>query len=69
MEVKSRVRKKITGTAERPRLTIYRSLHHLYAQIVDDTASKTLLSVSTLSVDLRDELKDVKGKKERGKRV
>ena len=67
--VKVRVRKKITGTTERPRLTVYRSLHHLYAQIVDDTTSKTLLSVSTLSKDLRDELKSVKGKKELGKRV
>ena len=69
MEVNSRVRKKITGTTERPRLTVYRSLNHLYAQIVDDSTSKTIISVSTLSKDLRDDLKGVKGKKELAKRV
>ena len=53
---KARIRKKITGTAARPRLTVYKSLKHMYAQLVDDTASKTLVSVGTTSKVLRGEL-------------
>ena len=45
-----RVRKKVTGTPERPRLVVYRSLKHIYAQIVDDTGQRTLMSVSSQSV-------------------
>ncbi|HTY35645.1 MAG TPA: 50S ribosomal protein L18 [Bacteroidota bacterium] len=67
--IKTRIAKKIRGTAERPRLTIYRSLHHLYAQVVDDASSKVLAASSSLSKDLRDELKSVKSKKEVAKRV
>lgn len=44
-----RIRKKIRGTSERPRLSVFRSLRHFYAQIVDDLAGKTLLGVSTRS--------------------
>lgn len=51
-----RIRKKIVGTKERPRLSIRRSINHLYAQIIDDTAAKTLISLSTLSPDLRSKL-------------
>ncbi len=54
---KSRVRRKIFGTAERPRLTVYKSIKHVYAQIVDDTTGKTLVSASTMGRDLREELK------------
>ncbi len=43
-----RVRKKIEGTAERPRLSVYRSLTHIYAQIIDDPAGKTLVASSSL---------------------
>ncbi|WP_457600477.1 50S ribosomal protein L18 [Hydrogenivirga sp.] len=43
-----RIRKKVFGTPERPRLAVYRSLHHFYAQLIDDTAGKTLVSASTL---------------------
>lgn len=43
-----RVRKKIFGTAERPRLNVYRSGNHIYAQIIDDVAGHTLVSASTL---------------------
>lgn len=46
------IRKKIKGTTERPRLAVYRSLTNIYAQIIDDTQGKTLLSLSTLSKDL-----------------
>jgi len=53
------IRKKVNGTPDRPRLTIYRSLSNIYAQVIDDTAGKTLAAASTLSP----ELKDAKGKK------
>ena len=45
-----RVRKKVVGTPERPRLVVYRSLKHIYAQLVDDTARRTLMTVSDQSV-------------------
>lgn len=45
-----RVRKRVEGTAERPRLVIHRTLKHIYAQIVDDIANRTLLTVSDLTV-------------------
>jgi large subunit ribosomal protein L18 len=43
-----RVRKAVTGSPERPRLNVYRSTNHIYAQIIDDTAGKTLVSASSL---------------------
>lgn len=43
----ARVRGKISGTAERPRLNVYRSLNHIYAQVIDDISGKTLASAST----------------------
>src|SRR5690625_356132 len=49
----SRVRKKITGTPQRPRLVVTRSSRHMVAQIVDDSVGKTLVSASTLEADLR----------------
>jgi large subunit ribosomal protein L18 len=54
---KASIRKDVRGTTERPRLTIYRSAKHIYAQIVDDTTGRTLVSASTVSKDLREELK------------
>ena len=51
--VHTRIRKKVRGTAERPRLAIFRSLNHVYAQIIDDAAGKTLASASTTEKDLR----------------
>jgi large subunit ribosomal protein L18 len=48
-----RVRKKVTGVAERPRLVVTRSSRHIYAQIVDDTKGHTLVSASTLDASLR----------------
>jgi large subunit ribosomal protein L18 len=43
----TRVRVKVAGTAQRPRLSVYRSLHHVYAQLIDDDAGRTLASAST----------------------
>ncbi len=43
-----RIRKKISGTPERPRLSVYRSLKHIYAQLIDDTAGRTLVSASSV---------------------
>lgn len=47
-----RVRRKISGTSERPRLNIFRSLEHIYAQVIDDTAGHTLVSASSLDKEL-----------------
>ena len=51
-----RVRKKIRGTLERPRLNLFRSLKQIYAQVIDDDAGVTLVSASTVDRDLRSEL-------------
>ncbi|NLY52387.1 MAG: 50S ribosomal protein L18 [Firmicutes bacterium] len=51
-----RLRKRVVGTPERPRLNVYRSLNHIYAQIIDDTVGKTLVAASTLDPALRDRL-------------
>ena len=48
-----RIRQKMQGTAERPRLNVYRSLNHIYAQIVDDAKGETILSASTLSAKMK----------------
>jgi len=45
--VRSRIRKKVRGTAERPRLAVYRSLNHIYAQLIDDVGGRTLATAST----------------------
>jgi large subunit ribosomal protein L18 len=50
---KLRIRRKIGGTSERPRLSVFRSARHIYAQVVDDVAGKTLAHASTLSRDVR----------------
>jgi len=55
---KSRIRRKVSGTAARPRLTVYKSLKHMYAQLVDDVAGKTLVSIGTTSKNLKGEVKD-----------
>lgn len=66
---KKHIRLHLAGTAERPRLTIFRSLKHVYAQIVDDAAGRTLVSVSDISKDVKEKLKDVKGQMARSKQV
>jgi len=51
-----RVRNKISGTAERPRLSVFRSLSHIYAQVIDDTTGRTLVSASTLDAEVKGQL-------------
>ena len=46
--IHSRIREKLSGTTERPRLNVYRSLNHIYAQVIDDQKGETLVSASTL---------------------
>lgn len=64
---KSRIRRKLSGSTARPRLTVYKSLKHIYAQVVDDTTGRTLAFASTLSKELKG--KDEGDKKADAKRV
>ena len=57
-----RIRKKVLGTAERPRLCVYRSLKHMYAQLIDDATGVSLTTISTQSEAVQELLKDLKGK-------
>ncbi len=63
-----RVRKTLAGTAERPRLNVYKSLSGIYAQVIDDQAGRTLLSASTVDRELRERMKGLK-KSEQAKLV
>jgi len=56
-----RVREKVVGTDERPRLCVYRSLKHIYVQVISDQSGRTLVAASTLSKGLRDKLQKTKG--------
>src|SRR6185503_1443327 len=51
--IHARIRRKVKGDTERPRLAIYRSLNHIYAQVIDDRLGKTIVSASTTEKDLR----------------
>lgn len=53
-----RVRKHVEGTAARPRLAIYRSLHHVYAQVIDDDAGHTMVSASSLDPEIRQQIQE-----------
>jgi large subunit ribosomal protein L18 len=57
---KLRIRKRVAGTAERPRLSIYRSEQHIYGQIIDDLKGHTLVAVSTTNEDIKAKVKDLK---------
>ena len=57
---KKRIRKKVIGTTKKPRLTIFRSTYHTYAQVVDDSSGKTLVAVSTISKQLKGDVKGLK---------
>jgi large subunit ribosomal protein L18 len=60
----NRVREKLTGTSERPRLCVYRSLNHIYAQLIDDAKGHTLVAASTLDAEISG---DSKGKTKSGR--
>jgi large subunit ribosomal protein L18 len=57
---KLRVRRKVSGTPERPRMSVFRSLKHMYAQVVDDVSGTTLAHASTLSKDVKPQADDMK---------
>lgn len=58
---RKRVRKKIWGTDARPRVCVYRSLKHIYAQVISDESGRTLVAASSLSKEVREKLKNTKG--------
>lgn len=60
----ARVRVKIHGTSERPRLCVFRSLEEIYAQVIDDEAGVTLVSASTIDSELRSQMKDLEKTKQ-----
>ena len=62
-----RVRKKISGTPEMPRLSVYRSLNNIYVQVIDDVAGKTLVSCSTLDPQIKGQLSELDKKGEDSK--
>lgn len=62
----ARVRRKISGTAERPRLCVYRSNTNLYVQVIDDVAGKTLVSASTLDKEVKTKYANKEAAKEVG---
>ena len=55
----ARVRKKISGTSETPRMSVYRSLNHIYVQVIDDVKGVTLCSASTMEKDVKAEIADM----------
>lgn len=66
-KIKYKIRKKINGTSDRPRLVVYRSLNQFYGQLIDDVSGKTLLSVSSISKDVVEKIKSEKGKTSKSK--
>jgi len=63
---KFHIRKRINGTAERPRMSVFRSNRSLYIQVIDDTVGKTIASASTLEKDLKDIKRNVEGAEKLG---
>ena len=66
---KIKIRKKISGTADRPRLAVYKSLKQIYTQLIDDANGVTLLSASSLSKEIVSDVKDAKSKIDKSKVV
>lgn len=64
-----RVRKNISGTAEKPRLNVFRSANHIYAQIIDDVKGVTLVAASSVDKDFKGYGGNIEGAKEVGKKV
>ena len=57
-----RIRRKLEGTSGTPRLSVFKSLNHIYAQIIDDTKEHTLVAVSSLTPEIRENVRQTKGK-------
>lgn len=68
-KVQKRIREKILGTSAKPRLSVFRSINHIYAQIIDDSTGTTLASASSLSKEIEKEIKNAKGKISKSKLV
>jgi len=66
---KIKIRKRIEGSGQKPRLAVYRSLNNIYAQLIDDSTGNTIVAVSSLSKDLQADLKSAKGKIDKSKLV
>lgn len=62
-----RIRNKISGTGERPRLAVYRSLNHIYVQVIDDVTGRTLASASSSVKDVKSRTEAAKGKVEKSR--
>ncbi len=58
LRIHRRVRQRVAGTGERPRLAVYRSLKHIYAQVIDDRTGRTLISASTLDKQIRQQVRN-----------
>ncbi len=58
LRIHRRVRRRVAGTADRPRLTVFRSLKHIYAQVIDDRTGRTLVSASTLDRQVRQQVRN-----------
>jgi len=67
--IRHQIKKKLRGTSETPRLVVYRSSIHIYAQLIDDVNAKTLVTVSTKSKDVSEKISEMKGKIEKSKFV
>jgi large subunit ribosomal protein L18 len=69
IRVKKKLKKMIKGNAEKPRLSVYRSLNEIYVQFIDDLENKTLFSVSSISKEVKSKLAEVKNRTEKSKIV
>lgn len=67
--IRHQIKKKLKGTPDKPRLVVYRSSIHIYAQLIDDVNAKTLVTVSTKSKDVSEKISGLKGKIEKSKVV
>jgi large subunit ribosomal protein L18 len=67
--IRHQIKKKLRGTPEKPRLVVYRSSLHIYAQLIDDLNARTLCTVSTRSKDVAEKISGIKGKIEKSKEV
>src|SRR3954452_9584018 len=69
LRIHKRIRRRVAGTQERPRLAVFRSLNHIYAQVIDDAQGFTLAAAATTEKDLRGEGGKVEGAKVIGRKV